>query len=181
MLSLGKTRWPVVVVVVVLAAVFGSLGAVQARQSAEKTRLEQEISALEENITEDLQQRSQRDSSTETSAELEAAKAQLSIQTDSIDANEALFEIARRYGVMVTETMVANESAADLAGVTCSTLPVTVSVEGEVLQLVEFIMALNTEVPNGLVGEARASVPSASSDALPWADVSLAIYSYQGE
>lgn len=181
-----RTRWPVVIAAVLLAAILGGLGTVQARQAGEKSRLGDELALVEEGLS--GSQRGQAGSSqgemesrlSETTADLSTAKGQLSRSTDSIIANETLFDLAGLCGVVVTKIRVSPFTAEDLAEVPCSILPVTVTVEGEMPQLIDFIMTLNTSVTNGLVRSASASI-SVSAEASPSADVRLVIYSYRGE
>jgi len=45
-----RTRWPIVITCVVLAAILGSLGVVQARQATEKSRLDSELALMEQNL-----------------------------------------------------------------------------------------------------------------------------------
>ena len=181
-----KTRWPVVVVGVVLAAILGSLGTVQAQQMSEKTRLGEEIALAEQalNGAQQKQADSEEDMATmlsETSLDLSNARTQLSRHTDSIIANETLFNLARACGVEVTEITVSPVSDEDLAEVTCSGLPVQVTVEGDTPALIDFIMTLNTTVPNGLVRSAKVTVPAVLVEQSPRADVRLLIFSYEGE
>ena len=58
----------------------------------------------------------------------------------------------------------------------------TVIVEGELPQLLNFVMTLNTDVTNGVVSSARISVPVETEEQeLPKADVKMAIYYYEDE
>ena len=185
-MHIKKTRWPVVIVGVVLAAILGSLGSVQAQQLAEKGRLGEELALAEQVLNGDQQKQADSEEDmtvllSETSLDLTNAKAQLSRSTDSIIANETLFNIARACGVEVTEITVSPVTDEDLAEVTCSVLPVQVAVKGDMPQLVNFIMTLNTSVANGLVRSASASVPATETEEIPRADVRLVIYSYEGE
>jgi hypothetical protein len=182
-----RTRWPVVVAGVVLAAILGSLGSVQAQQSAEKNRLGEEIALVEQalNGTQQGQAGSTQEEIenrlSETSLDLGNAKEQLSRSTDSIVANETLFNIAAACGVEVTEVSVSPVSQEDLAEVTCSILPIQVTVSGKIPNLIDFIMTLNTSVANGLVRSARISVQAEMTEEDPFADVRFVIYSYGGE
>ena len=180
-----KTRWIVVIVGVVLAAILGSLGSVQAQQVAEKSRLEEELALAEEALNGAQQKTDSAEAMTsllsETSLDLSNARTQLSRHTDSIIANETLFNLARACGVEVTEITVSPVSDEDLAEVTCSGLPVQVTVEGDTPALIDFIMTLNTTVPNGLVRSAKVTVPAVLVEQSPRADVRLLIFSYEGE
>jgi len=187
MLRSKKTRWPVVIVGVVLAAILGSLGTVQARQSAERSRLDAELAVAEESLRSaqlvqtGAEQSERKERLSTVSADLEDARAQLSEQTDSIIANEVLFNIARLCGVTLTEITVSPVTEEDLEQVPCSLLPVSVKATGNMAALVNFIMTLNTTVTNGVVRSARATAPDSTTSEPPSAQVRLVIYSYQGE
>jgi len=136
---------------VVLAAILGGLGSVQAQQASEKSRLDSELAMAEEAINGARQKQAESEDMTgrlsDTSIDLSNAKAQLSRHTDSIIANETLFDLARVCGVEITEITVSPEADEDLAETTCSALPVQVTVQGSMPQLIDFIMTLNPNLP----------------------------------
>jgi hypothetical protein len=173
---------------VVLAAILGSLGVVQARQATEKNRLDSELALVEENLGDtELDQAGSQQEETQsllsgTSADLDTARARLSQSTDSIEAHDTLFNIARTCSVQVNNITIAPLSSENLVDIPCTILSLTVIVEGEVPQLLNFIMTLNTDVTNGVVSSARISVPVETGEQeLPKADVKMAIYYYEDE
>ncbi len=82
----------------------------------------------------------------------------------------------------ITAITILNEYGVDLAGVPCLTTPVSVSVEGDLPDVLDFVTSLNTSVTNGLVKSADVTAPDiAESDEMPTASIELIIYTYEGE
>ncbi|MFC1903768.1 hypothetical protein ACFLW9_02675, partial [Chloroflexota bacterium] len=71
-------------------------------------------------------------------------------------------------------------SGGDLAGIACSTFPVTASVTGNLTDLINFITRLNGDLENGVINSVEISVPEAADEEAS-ASIQLAIYTYQGE
>ena len=191
-MHLKMTRWPVVITSVVLAAILGSLGMVQAQQATEKSLLDSELASVEQSLDEyrpkqgSSSQEEMEERLSEATAALDEVKAQLSESTDSIEADDTLFDIAALSGVQITQIDIAPLSSEDLVDLPCTILSLTVIVEGEIPQLLDFVMTLNTDVTNGVVNSARISVPIESDlieteDQAPKADVKMVIYYYEDE
>ncbi|MBL7166724.1 MAG: hypothetical protein ISS55_09610 [Dehalococcoidales bacterium] len=182
-----RTRWPVVITGVVLAAILGSLGVVQAQQITEKSRLDSEIASVEQSLDEyrpkqgSSSQEEMEERLSEATAALDEVKAQLSESIDSIEADDILFDIAALSSVQIQQIDIAPVSSEDLVDVPCTILSLTVIVEGAIPQLLDFVMTLNTDVTNGVVKSARISVPIETEDQTPKADVKMVIYYYEGE
>ena len=188
-MRIKKTRWPIVITGVVLVAILSGLGVVQARQMTEKNRLDNEITSAEESLDEFRPSQGvypldeMEELLGETSAALDEIKTQLSRSTDSIEADDALFNIAMLSGVQINQIDIAPVSTENsLVDVPCTTLSVTTIVEGGMPQLLDFIMMLNTDLTNGVVESARISVPlDTEEQEQPKADVKMVIYYYEGE
>ncbi len=188
-MHLKMTRWPVVITSVVLAAILGSLGMVQAQQATEKSLLDSERASVEQSLDEyrpkqgSSSQEEMEERLSEATAALDEVKAQLSESTDSIEADDTLFDIAALSGVQITQIDIAPLSSEDLVDLPCTILSLTVIVEGEIPQLLDFVMTLNTDVTNGVVNSARISVPTESAETEepkpPKADVKMVIYYYE--
>ena len=189
-MHLKMTRWPVVITSVVLAAILGSLGMVQAQQATEKSLLDSELASVEQSLDEyrpkqgSSSQEEMEERLSEATAALGEVKAQLSESTDSIEADDTLFDIAALSGVQITQIDIAPLSSEDLVNLPCTILSLTVIVEGETPQLLDFVMTLNTDVTNGVVNSARISVPIEAAETegqAPKADVKMVIYYYEDE
>ncbi|HEY91169.1 MAG TPA: hypothetical protein G4O07_04970 [Dehalococcoidia bacterium] len=183
-----KTRWPIVIAGIVLAAILSSLGVVQAQQITEKNRLDSEITSAEESLAEFQPSQGvylldeMEESLSETSDALDETKAQLSESTDSIEANDILFNIAAICGVVLNDITISSVSTENLVDVPCTTLSVTTIVKGGLPQLLDFVLMLNTDVTNGVVESVRISVPlDTEEQEQPKADVKMVIYYYEDE
>lgn len=182
-----KTRWPIVIAGIVLVAILSTLGVFQARQTTEKNRLNSEIAAAELGLDEFrpvngvYPLEAVKEHINDATLTLDEARAQLSESTDSIEAEDTLFAIAELSGVEIQNINIAPVSSDNLVDINCTTLSVATTVEGEVPQLLDFVMALNTDVTNGAVGSAKISVPSGTDEQAPTAEVNMVIYYYEEE
>ena len=91
-----------------------------------------------------------------------------------------MFDIAEASNVEIAEINSSGLTGGDLAGISCSTLPVTASVAGNVTDLVNFITRLNSDLENGVINSVEISMPEAADEEAS-ASIQLAIYTYQGE
>ena len=183
-----KAKWPLVIIGGLLLVTVAGLGTVQARQSGQRGRLGNELAVAEEGLRQyELEQASSQ--SGEMKSRLsnvltyrDTAIEDLSQYMGTITANETLFGIARECNVTITAITILNEYGVDLAGVPCLTTPVSVSVEGDLPDVLDFVTSLNTSVTNGLVKSADVTAPDiAESDEMPTASIELIIYTYEGE
>ena len=113
-----------------------------------------------------------------------ATKDSLRQSVDSIEVTETLLQVIEAQGVGIIEISSPGLSSEDLEGSAYSVLVLTVVVEGDVPDLVNFIFELSSKFPTGVLksidiidpavaeGEAGSTEPSAS--------LSLHIYSYEG-
>jgi len=161
---------------------------VQAQQTTEKNRLASEIASTEEGLEEFLPSQGiypmdeMEGSLSEATTALDEVKAQLSESTDSIEADYILFRIAATCSVQVNDITIAPLSSENLVDIPCTILSLTVIVEGELPQLLDFVMTLNTDVTNGVVNSARISIPLETGEQeLPKANVKMVIYYYEDE
>jgi len=170
-----------------LAASVCGLSVVQAQQAGERNRLGKELDMAEQVLSAlETEQASSWEEEKEmrlsgARADLDTARAELSRPADSIIANEALFEIARISAVTLTEITAFPPSNDDLAGLTCSALPFTVTAEGGMSELLDFTARLNTDLVNGIVRSATLTVPERPTGGDSSVNIQLIIYTYQGE
>jgi len=166
--------------------------------------------------------------------QLEAAKDDLRQRIESIGVTDSFFEIAEDCNVEiieisssglssdelevpeispssydsdeseVTETNPFSLADDDLEGITCSIQVLTAEVEGDVADLITFIISLNSNFTTGVVVSAVIDIPGATEEdegtieeeeeeeeqeeqeegeevAKPSADIRMAIYSYEGD
>ncbi len=180
-----KLGWPTIVIAALLLVILSGLGIFHLRQASDESRLSDEVvlakaslDASEQEQTGDREEMTSR--LTEISVELEQAQALLSRTTESIEVTETLFNIAATQGVVIDKLVILPESTTVLAGLECSMLSVSLSVEGSLDEMVNFITALNRDIVNGAVTSVSMEVPVEFFGLRATADIDLIIYFYRG-
>jgi len=185
-LSISKTSWLLLSVGISIIA-FTSLGVARSQQVHEQDQLDEELSLAERRLNglqfEQLysQQEELEKQLSQIISRLETTKARLSRPTGSIAASDALFSIAKACGVEVAEISSSGPASGDLEGVVCSVLPLTARIEGDVPNLISFIIKLNGDFTTGVVKSAGISVSENVSEERTSANIRLVIYTYQGD
>jgi len=184
-MKLSKTSWLLLISGVFIIA-FASLGAVHYQQVQQQNQLNEELTQAQLRLDrfqlEQLPyQEELKKQLSQTISQCETAKAILSQSTGSIATSETLFATAAAYGVEVTEISSSGPASEDLEGITCSILPLTARVEGDVSDMIGFITKLNSKLTTGIVKSVEISIPETTSEEKPSANIQLVIYSYQGD
>ena len=185
-MKLTKTSW-LLLISGVFILVFASLGAIHYPQVHQQNQLNEELASAELRLKGDkLEQLSHRQGELEkrlsqTISQCETAKTILSQSNESIATSETLFYTATAYGVEVTEISSSGLSSGDLEGITCSVLPLTVRVDGDVPNLISFIIKLNSNFMTGTVNSVDISASENTTEERSSANIRLLIYTYQGD
>jgi hypothetical protein len=143
---------------------FAGLGMSYSQQTNDQSRLNQELAQAKLILTKSSPDglASQKDELekrlAQSQSRLEALRANLSPVVQSIEASDALFDIAEASGVEVIGTRSNAPSAQELNGAEYSTLWLGVKLEGEVANIIRFIHAWTEEHPTGVVKSLRIGV-----------------------
>ena len=162
-MRLGKASWLMLTVGIIIVA-FGSLGIARAQQVEQRDQVEEELTVAERRLDnfqlnqlraqkEELEVRLE-----ETVSQLNATKDELGQSIESIGVTESLFEIASANDVEITSISSTDISTGKLAGITSSIVRITLSVEGDVPDLISFITALNNDFTTGVVMSAAITI-----------------------
>ena len=196
-MKLSKTSWLILTLGIFIVA-FASLGIAHYQQAHQQDQLEDQLAVAERRLNKlQLKQLySQREEVEEqlnqTISQFEAAKAVLSQPAESINISDTLFRIAEACGVEVTAISSSGPArGGDLEGVTCSVLPVTIMVEGDVPNLLSFVIKLNDDFATSVVESVGIGVQEQVEEEIgaegiegeaekSSADIQLIVYSYQG-
>jgi len=184
-LKLSKTSWLILsagIFIVVLAG----LGVTRSQQLQEQTQLDEELSLSSMRVDsiqvadlrpqlEELQQRLE-----ESEAQLIEVKDRLHQTVVSADVTDKFFVIAEYCGVEIMNLGTTQKSTHAVEGISCSTISITTTVEGEVASIIDFIISLNDGFTTGNVQSAQISIPEDSSDSEPLASIQMVVYSYEG-
>lgn len=184
-MKLSKTSWLLLAVGIFIIAFVG-LGAVHYQQVQQENRLDDELALAQLKLKGiKLEQLSYQQEELEkqlgqTISWSGTAKAILSQPIRSVATSETLFDTAAVYGVEVTEISSPGLASDELEGITGSVLALTVRVEGDVSDLISFIIKLNNNLTTGVVKSVEISVPETTSEGKSSANIQLVIYTYQG-
>jgi len=150
--------------------VFAGLGMAYSRQTQEQTRLAQEVAQVQLILAKSLpaELSSEKDELekrlAQSQPQLEALKASLSPVVQSIEASDALFDIAETCGVEVVGSRSTRPSVEALNGVGYSTLCLNVRVEGDVTNIIRFIHTWTEENLTGVVKSVSINVPEITGE-----------------
>jgi hypothetical protein len=184
-LKLSKTSWLIIIIGFFIIVLIG-LGIVRSQQVHEQNELNEQLALTRSKMQLiQLEQLSHRQGElerqlSETDSKSESAKKILSQPVRSVTISDFLFDIAEANSVNITEINSSGLASEELAGVTCSVLPFTAKVEGELTNLVSYITKLNSNLATGFVKSVEINVPETSSTKKPSANIQLVIYTYQG-
>ena len=192
-MKLGKTGY-LFVILGVVAAIFAGLWVRRSQQAQEQERLYEELSVAVvqlDNFNSDellFQQAELEQQISQALSQLETAKAAVSQSAESISVSGTLFDIAELAEVEVTAISSAQPSGNNWQGIPCLVLPVTVTVEGDVANLITFVGKVDRTLTTAVIRSAVITIPettdgeeSSTEVQLPSANIQLSIYSYQGE
>jgi len=203
--KLSKTVCMVLIIGVLVVA-FGILGVARANQVQEQQRLEDELSMAETRLSKiQIQElRSQKDELEEQMekvvSELGATRDNLRQSIDSITVVESLFAVAEASGVEITDVSSTPLSSGNLEGVECSTIQLSMNVDGDVPNLIDFVISLNNDFVTGVVRAVQMDIQEyedmdgesgeeplqeeeepAEEEKIPSVNIRMIVYSYQGE
>ena len=176
-----------ILIVGIAIAIFAGLWLARGQQVDEQEQLHEELSIVAMRLNglqgEEIssQQGELEKQLSQTISQLETAKAVLSQSTESIDVSGALFDIAEATGVEITEISSSGLSSDSLEGITCSVLPLTITVEGDVADIISFVGSLNHDFTTGIVKSVEISIPEMTSEETVSANIQLHIYTFQGD
>jgi TolA-binding protein len=184
-LKLSKMAWLILsagIFVVVLAGLGFTYSGQKSEQNTLKDELEVSKARLEKTQDTGTQQQQidqLEERLTDSQARLDEAKGKLLQAILSVDVTEKFFQIAESSGVSVKSFGTTDVQSAQVAGVTCSRISLHGLVEGELLELVNFIVNLNQNFITGYVTSAQITVEEeAGEDSTT--NIQLEVYSSKG-
>jgi len=108
-------------------------------------------------------------------SELDTVKAQLHRSIESTKATETCFDVAEIAEVEIIKCSSQNSTTVDLEGVNLSILSLTVVAEGDVSDLIDFILELSGQFPTGVQESVEIDVEQQT------ATVTISIHTYEGD
>ena len=185
-MKLSKTGW-LILTIGILIIILSSLGVTFSQQIKQRNRLREELSLAQQRLDSIQfdQLYSQQEELTgqlsQTEADLDITRASLSQPVNSIDASDTLFDIAGTCSVEVTEIKSSPPTTIDLAGLDCFVLPLTTQITGDLSQLISFIVRLNSDLVNSVVGSVDITVYQPATDTKSSASIRQLIHYCQDD
>jgi len=168
---------------VIIAA---SLGMVSSQRVGEQNQLNKQLTLAQSRLravqleTLSTQQAELESQLGQATSQFEAVKALLAQPGGSVSASTILFDVARAHNLEVTEIASPGPTSDTLEGLACSVTSLTARVEGDVPNLVSFILKLNIHLTTGVVKSIAITIPEAASGEKASADIQLVVYTSQG-
>jgi len=189
-IRLSRTSW-VLLAVGIFVILVSSLGAAYGVQQNEKTRLDEELSLAQLRLAKyspdelSAQQEELESQLVQIESEVTANKAYLSPSIENIEVIEALFvALAEATSVEVVEINSSSLTSKEVEEATFSALPLNVTIEGDVPNLLSFVRELSQEFPTNVVESIKMNIPEVIEGEEieePTAIIQLLIYTYQGD
>ncbi|MFC1870371.1 hypothetical protein ACFLYE_03785 [Chloroflexota bacterium] len=167
-IKLSKTSW-LLLLVGVFTIAFAGLGLVYSKQSSEQGNLTQELSQAQlilakSSPTDFSTQRNELENKiAQAQSEMEEVKATLSFLEESIEASDSIFAIAETCSVSVAEVRTSAPSGTDIKGVGYFIIPLTVRLEGDIPNILQFVLNWTESHPTGEVKSVQLSIPGMDS------------------
>ena len=170
------TRW--ILTVGILAILLTGLGITYARQMTEQRELTTNIAQAHQDFIKHTAQKK------ELETRLEQAKSSIaSIQdefrqyTESIEINKALFQLAKDTNVTIIKLSSSFPEEERLNGITYQVFTLSLTAEGEVVALLNFMWKLSDKFPSSNINSIRITI-SGERGSL---SLSMKIYAYEAE
>jgi hypothetical protein len=184
-IKISKTSWLILFAGVFVVIVVG-LFLTHSQQLKEQERLNDELSVVEMRLNKlEVKQLYQEEEGLqkqvdENNVQLLAAKDSLRQTVESIDVTDKFFAIARSCDVEITSISSSSIKTEDLGDINCFKITLNVVAEGEVDNLISFIIKLNNDFITGIVDSAQISIPEKDCQK-PSANIMVAVHAYKGD
>jgi hypothetical protein len=154
--KISKTvRW--ILTVGILAILLVGVGVVYGHQAAEHSKLNSDVARANQNLATFTRERSELEARlVQAKSELSTDQANFHKRSQSVEINEALFEVAERANVKLTSLRSSSPSSEKLNGVNYKVFSLSLSVEGSNLSaLLNFTTKLSEEFPDSSIGSVK--------------------------
>ena len=184
-MKLGKKSWLFIGLGLFLIAFVG-LWLAYSQQADMKSQLKEELAQAKARLS-SIQIEQLTDEQGELEQQLEASMRQsesaretLSQPMNSIIISDILFSTAEANSVNITTISSSGASRVDLNGVPCRALSLTVNIEGEVADLIDFITELNGDFAITNVKTVSMEIPYPAGARKSTANIQIGVYTHEG-
>lgn len=184
-MKLSKTSWLILsagLFVVILAG----LGVTRSQQLQEQTKLDEELAISETRLNKlqvtEMNQRlaELQEQLEESEARLTEAKDRMRQTVESIDVTDKFFVIAEYSGVEIMNITTSEIQSGNVESISAATINISAYVTGELDDLIDFVINLNSGYTTGVVTAADITIPEEDDESQPSASLQMIIYSYEG-
>lgn len=189
-MKLSKMSW-LLITIGALVIISATLGIITFQRVSEKNELCEKLDLALSNLQSNLQVQqleglSLRQEELEVqldqaTSQFEVVKAMLSQPVGNVAASSILFDVAQAHDLEVTEVTLPGPSSESLEGISCSVISLSARVEGDIMDLVRFMIELNTYLTTGVINSVVITIPETTSEEKASADIQLLVYTYQGD
>ncbi|UCD09444.1 MAG: hypothetical protein JSU79_02035 [Dehalococcoidales bacterium] len=112
-------------------------------------------------------------------SESEILRDMMSEEKSQVVASTITFEVAGKNYVEVLDLNSKSSFSEVLENLPCDIVPIEAIVEGNVEDIVNFVIQLNTTITTGVIKSVNLNIPEVGTGVKPTATISLLIYNYQ--
>jgi 3-polyprenyl-4-hydroxybenzoate decarboxylase len=163
-LKLSKTSWLILAAGIFVVLIAGLI-VTRSKQLQEQSQLRDELRIAEMRLNklqvEQLKQQGEglQEKLEASAIQLKAARENLRQTVESIEVTDKFFAIAQSCDVEVTRISSSEIKGDSVAGVDCSMITLNAVAEGEVPNLISFVIKLNNDFTTGIVDSAKITMP----------------------
>jgi hypothetical protein len=168
--NLSKTSW-LFLSIGIFAVIASSLGLTYSKQLDEQAQLQGELEIAEKRVTnlqlQGLQQKQEeiQQQLDESILTLAAAQEKMHEPVASVNVTEEFYEIAYSCDVVVYNFSSTIISDAELGGIGCSLITLSATVTGELADIINFVIKLNSDLTTGLVDSTQLTITTDAEEA----------------
>ena len=181
-INLSKTSW-IILSVGVFIVVLAGLGVTYSQQIKEKNKLQDELAVTDMRLEKfEIAELQQQENQLEEAINAEAAKLESAVLKihqiiESIDVTDKCYLLASQSGVEVIEIGTTEIDSAAIRKLELFQISIRIGVSGPLPNIVDYITELNDNFTTGHV----VTVDINFDQDLPYANMQLMIYSYEGD
>lgn len=178
------TRW--ILTLGILAILLVSLGVIYGRQMAEQNRLNANIAQAHQDFVKYTRQ--QKDLETklnQANSRITTLQGEFESPTISVENSDALFEAADDTSVTIIKLTSSLPKQVELNGITYQVFSISVTAEGEVEALLQFVRELSDKFSSSAINSVELQVPEkeeaeeGKEEKIPSITLGLKIYAYE--
>ena len=185
-MNLSKTSW-LILSVGIFVVILAGLGLTRSQQLQAKSQLDGELSIAETRLiklgVEELRQQQAELQARldESEIQLNMAEDEMSRSVESDDVIEEFFQIAQSCGVQVNGINCSGIRSGKLNSINCFMTTLSAGLGGELSDIINFVIKLNSDFTTGVVQSAQISIAEDIEEGESGVGINMIIYTYEVE